>query len=120
MGFLKSLLLIKPRANRSRIAVRTAAVIDHVIYDVGIDALVNGSLSLDRKFRPRFTCRRPVLGSEIIATVAIGELDEGARLRSLNTWTSLDASALGVHTGSLVYAVMREFTSQSPAFRSLR
>jgi hypothetical protein len=119
MRLLTSLFARKLEKNQNQIAGRTAAVIDHVIYDVGIDRLVNGSLSLDKKFRLRFTGERPSIGREIIAAVAISELEEAAVFRGLGATGLPDASTLGVHTGCLVYAVMREFKSQSSAFRSL-
>jgi hypothetical protein len=119
MRLLRRLFGKRQRKNQREIAGRAVAVIGHVIYDVGIDTLVNGSLLLDKRFRLRFIGGRPPIGREIIAAVAIGELAEADVFRTLGRAIDLDASRLGTHTECLAFAVMREFKSQSPALRSL-
>ena len=119
MSLMTWLFARKRRKNQEVIASRTAAVIDHVIYDVGIDALVNGTLLLDKRFRPRFIGGRTAVRKGIIASVAVSELAEAEVFRTLGYSVALDASTLNVHTGCLVFAVMREFKAQSPVFRSL-
>jgi hypothetical protein len=119
MSLLTSLFARTRRKNQQTIAARTAAVIDHVIYDVGIDALVNGTLLLDKRMRPRFIGSRSVAGTDVIAAVAVRELAEAEVFRTLGYAIALDRSTLNVHTGCLVFAVMREFKAQSPVFRSL-
>ncbi len=119
MGFLTSLFARKRQRNQTFIAGRAAEVIDHVIYDVGIDTLVNGTLLLDARYRLRFVGGKPPGGKGILAAVTVSDLAEAEVFRTLGHSVALDASTLNVHTGCLVYAVMREFKAQSLAVRSL-
>jgi hypothetical protein len=119
MSLMTWLFARKRRKNQQVIATRAAAVIDHVIYDVGIDTLVNGTLLLDKRFRLRFVGARTAVPKGMLASVAVRELAEAEVFRTLGRSVGLDATTLTAHTDCLVYAVMREFKAQSPAFRSL-
>lgn len=119
MGFLNWLFARKRTRNQMVIAGRAAAVIDHVIYDVGIDTLVNGTLLLDKRYRLRFIGGKPLSRKGILAIVTVSDLAEAEVFRTLGHAVALDVSTLNVHTDCLVYAVMREFKVQSLAFRSL-
>ena len=119
MSLMTWLFARKRKRNQSFIADRAAEVIDHVIYDVGIDTLVNGTLLLDKRYRLRFIGGKPRTRKGILAAVTVSDLAESDIFRKLGHSVALDASTLNVHTGCLVYAVMREFKAQSQAFRSL-
>jgi len=119
MGLMTWLFARKRRRNQTFIAGRTAAVIDHVIYDVGIDTLVNGTLLLDKRYRLRFVGGKPIIRKGILAAVTVSDLAEAEVFRTLGHSVALDASTLNVHTDCLVFAIMREFKAQSLAVRSL-
>jgi hypothetical protein len=119
MRLFTSLFSRQPRKNQGQIAGRAAAVIDHVIYDVGIDALINGTFVLDKSFRLRFIGGRTVRGDDILATVLIGQLQEADIFRALGNSVAIDVTTLKTHIDCLVFGVMRELRVQSAALRAL-
>jgi hypothetical protein len=119
MALLKRLFAPGRNTNQQQVAGRAAHIIDHVIFDVGIDSLVLGKILLDKKFRPRFYGGGQVPAHRAIAAVAVGQLAEAAWLRSQAKHAWRDPAALRQHTGCLVQALIREFKAQSPAFRAL-
>lgn len=129
MASLKGLLTRRRRSNQQQTAGRAAEVIEKVIFDVGVDTLINGTLLLDRRFQPRFVGLMPVQRRGVIAAVAVGQVPEaallrahvGAALRGPAAPPSLMPGrlALAVPVSGLVDGLMREFKAQSPAFRAL-
>lgn len=129
MALLQRLLERRRPRNQQQIAGRAAEVIEKVIFDVGVDTLVNGTLLLDRRFRPRFVGLMPVPCSGVIAAVAVGQVPEAALLRAqlgaaLHDSAAPDAIVPGrlaqaLSVSGLVDGLMREFKAQSPAFRAL-
>jgi hypothetical protein len=129
MALLKRLLArLRPR-NQQQIAGRAAQVIEKVIFDVGIDTLVNGTLLLDRHFRPRFVGLMALPRAGIIASVTVGQVPEAALFRAQVGAALHDPAAPGcllpgrlaltLPVSGLVNGLMREFKAQSPAFRAL-
>ena len=119
MRLLTSLFSRQPRKNQGQIAGRAAAVIDHVIYDVGIDALIGGTFVLDKSFRLRFIGGRTARGDDILATVLVGQLEEAEIFRALGNSVTIDVTTLKTHISCLVFGVMRELRAQSAALRAL-
>jgi hypothetical protein len=129
MALLKRLLARRRPRNQQQIAGRAAEVIEKVIFDVGVDTLVNGTLLLDRRFRPRFVGLMPVPRSGVIAVVALTQVPEAALLRAQVGATLggpmapgcivAGRRALALPLNGLVDGLMREFKAQSPAFRAL-
>jgi hypothetical protein len=131
MALLKLLLARRRPRNQQQIAGRAAEVIEKVIFDVGVDALVNGTLLLDRRFRPRFVGLMPVPRRGVIAAVNLKQVPEaalfhaqvGAALRGPAASGCIVpgrlALALASPVSGLVDGLMREFKAQSPAFRAL-
>ncbi len=120
MALLKRLFAPARHRNQQEVACRAAAVIDHVIFDVGIDNFVNGTLLLDRRLRVRFFGGgKPVPEPDIIARVAVGELAEARVFRAMVDEAALDPATLNLHTGRIVSALMRELCEQSEALRAL-
>lgn len=111
MALLQRLLARGRPRSQQQTAGRAAEVIEKVIFDVGVEALVNGTLLLDRRFRPRFVGLMPVTRSGVIAAVSLAQVPEAALLRAQ------PGAALPV--SGLVDGLMREFKAQSPAFRAL-
>lgn len=118
MALLSQLFSRKPKY-QSLVAERAVAVIDHVIYDVGVDALVSGTFILDKKFRLRFIGAPILVGSNVHAAVKVSEIAEAALFRRLDDGDPLDISALKQHGVALAQALVRELGTRSPAFRAL-
>ena len=129
MALLKRLLACRRARNQLQIAGRAAQVIEKVIFDVGVDTFVNGTLLLDRRFRPRFVGLMALPRSGVIASVAVGHVPEVALFRAQVGAALRDAAppggvlsgrvALDLPVSGLVTGLMREFKAQSPAFRAL-
>jgi hypothetical protein len=129
MASLKRLLERRRPSNQQQTAGRAAEVIEKVIFDVGVDTLVNGTLLLDRRFQPRFVGLTPVPRKGVIAAVTVGQVPEAALLRAqVGAALRTSAAPACIHPGrmaltlpvrGLVDGLMREFKAQSPAFRAL-
>jgi hypothetical protein len=119
MAFMAGWFASRRARNQHQIACRAAQVIGHVIFDVGIDSFVSGTLLLDKKFRLRFLAGTPPVASGVIASVAVAQLAEARALRELVDEVVRDSTVLDLHTGCLVRGLMRELNAQSPAVRAL-
>lgn len=118
MALLSQLFSRKPKY-QSLVAERAIAVIDHVIYDVGVDALVAGTFVLDKKFRLRFVGAPIRVGSNVHAAVKISEIAEAELFRSLGYDEPIATNVLKAHGVTLARAVVRELGTRSPAFGAL-
>jgi hypothetical protein len=119
MALWTGLFASRCRKDQQQIAARVAQVIEHVLFDVGVDRFVNGTLLLDRKFRLRFFGSTPTPGPDVIAQLAVRQLPEARAFRELVDDVMLDSATLDLHSTSLVRAVMLELKAQSPALRAL-
>jgi hypothetical protein len=115
MGLAVRLFGARGLHSQQAVAERAAQVIHQVIFDLGVDRLVQGTVQLDASLRPHFYGSEPRTGKRAQASVALAGLAEAAVLR--------DAAGNDVgrapHTSALVAALLREFHTQSPRFRSL-
>ena len=118
MALLSQLFSRKPKY-QSLVAERAVAVIDHVIYDVGVDALVGGTFVLDKKFRLRFVGAPIRVGSNVHAAVKVSEIAEAELFRRLGYEQPVETTTLKAHGAVLAQAVVREFSMRSPAFGAL-
>src|SRR3954454_14062366 len=119
MGFMTGLFASRRKKDQQQVAARATQVIEHGLFDVGVDRFVNGTLLLDRKFRLRFFGSTPTPGPEVIALVRVRQLAEARALRELVDDVMLDNATLDLHSGSLVRALMHELKAQSAALRAL-
>jgi hypothetical protein len=119
MGILKTLFARRRKISQAQVVRRAAAVIDHVIFDVGIDTLVGGTFVLDKTFRLRFVGLPMGRWRGVIASVPVGEIAEADLLRQLGATAPLDMAVLKAHSACLAHAVVRELGSRSPALRAL-
>lgn len=120
MGLLKNLFKRTPKiACQAHVTRRAAAVIDRVIYDVGIDTLVAGTFTLDRRFHLRFIGVPARRWRGVIATVQVNDVAESDLFKELSKHSPVDMAEVKVHTASLAQALVRELRVQSKAFRSL-
>ncbi|WP_426197313.1 hypothetical protein [Massilia sp. DWR3-1-1] len=118
MALLSQLFSRKPKY-QSLVAERAVAVIDKVIYDVGVDALVGGTFVLDKKFRLRFVGAPTPVGPNVHAAVKVGEIAEAQLFRALGYDAPIESTILKAHGATLAQAVVRELGSRSPAFGAL-
>jgi hypothetical protein len=116
---LARLLAPRPRKNQQQIAGRAAEVIGHVLFDVGADRFVNGTMMLDKRFRLRFFGGTPRRSPDIIAAVMVGELAEARVLQTLVVDAVAARVPLDVHIGCVVRGLMRELNAQSAELRAL-
>ena len=107
------------RTGRDQVTQRAARVIDKAMFDVGIDNFVNGTVTLDKHFRPRFFSATAPRGAGV-ATVVLAQLDEARALLALACTFDIEARDRKERSAALLDGVIREFQSQSPAFRALR
>jgi hypothetical protein len=119
MAILARLFAVRHRKNQQQIAGRATDVIGHVLFDIGVDRLVNGTIMLDKRFRLRFFGGTPSRGPDIIATVALRELAEARVFHSLDVDTAVAGAPLEVHIGYVVRGLMRELNAQSAQLRAL-
>jgi hypothetical protein len=108
------------RLGREQVAQRAARVIDKAMFDVGIDNFLNGTVMLDEHFRPRFFSATALRRHPGVATVVLSQLDEALALHALACTFDVEARDRKERSAALLDGVIREFRSQSPAFRALR
>lgn len=118
MALMSQLFSRKPKY-QSLVAERAVAVIDKVIYDVGVDALVAGTFVLDKKFRLRFVGAPMSVGAAAHAAVKVSEIAEAALFKGLGYDEPIGATILKAHGAALARAVVRELGTRSPAFGAL-
>ena len=119
MGLLKRIFGRKHKVSQAHVMRRAAAVIDHVIFDVGIETLVGGTFMLDKTFRLRFSGVPFVRRRGVIASVQVRDMAEANLFRAIGMAALPDLAIVKAHSACLAQAVVRELGSQSPAFRAL-
>jgi hypothetical protein len=119
MRLLKRLLGRQPAISQAHVARRAVVVIDKVIFDVGVDALVGGAFVLDKTFRLRFIGIQQLRRRGIIASVQVSDVAESVLFRAVRGDAPLGAEVMKAHSACLAHAVVRELGSQSEAFRAL-
>ena len=107
------------RKNQEDIAGRAAEVIVHVLFDVGLDRFLAGTMLLDREFRLRFYAVAPQRSPAILASIAVSELDEAQAFRARVLEAGIDAPLLATHARIMADSVMQALRSQSPALCAL-
>jgi hypothetical protein len=117
MRILTRMVAIRRMHSRRQVGERAAQVIDRVIFDMGVDRLVQGTFRLDRHCRPRFSSAPVVPGRDGIA-VALAQLTECAALTAAAR-RDAGPQALRAHTEAVVAGLLREFEARCPRFRAL-
>ncbi|MCC2955267.1 hypothetical protein LK542_06520 [Massilia sp. IC2-477] len=107
------------RKNQEEIASRAAEVIAQVLFDVGLDRFLAGTVLLDRQFRLHFYAAPPVSSRSVLAAIAMHELDEARVFRSHVLGAGIDAPTLACHTRIMADGIMRELRARSPALCAL-
>lgn len=101
--------------SQQEVAERAARVIDHVIFDLGVDRLVQGTVALDARMRPHFFSAGPRAARDVLASVPLSRLAQACAFDA----RMARAGAPGEAVAALVEAVLREFRAQSPRFCAL-
>lgn len=118
MAWIAQLFIPRRRKNRRELAGRAAEVIQHVIFDVGIDRFLNGTLLVDRRYRLRFFGGN-VPGGGALAAVAVATLPRARALRAnaarLPPLACLPQGVLAL----LVEELMAALLAQSALLRAL-
>ncbi len=118
MGLLKRLFAPIP-TSQAHVVRRAEAVIDHVIFDVGIDTLVGGTFVLDKRFRLRFVSVPRARARGVLASVRVSQVAESDLLLQAGQAAPLDLALIRAHSACLAHAVVRELGAQAPALRAL-
>jgi hypothetical protein len=105
--------------SQAHVVIRATAVINHVIFDVGIDTLVAGTFVLDKRLRLRFVSMAPARPRGIVAALKVSQLEEAVLFRGLGIDDVLDMQVVRQHSASLARAVVRDLGAQSAALRAL-
>jgi hypothetical protein len=103
--------------SQRQVGERAAQVIERVIFDMGVDRLVQGSFGLDRHCRPHFSSARVRPGRDGVA-VALAQLAECTVLSAVAK-RNPDPAVLRLHTAAVVDGLLREFHARCPRFRAL-
>ena len=119
MYILKRLFAPTGMRSQRQVADRVVHVIERVIFDMGPDRLVQGTVQLDRRCRPRFIGSVTHVPERAQASVSLARLAESAALRSASAGQGADDLTLHAHTTALVAGLLREFHAQSARFRAL-
>ncbi|MGI4845650.1 MAG: hypothetical protein ACRYF7_20320 [Janthinobacterium lividum] len=107
------------RRNQEEIAGRAVEVIVHVLFDVGLDRFLAGTILLDRQFRLRFYALAPQPCPAILASIAVRELDEAQVFRAQVLEAGIDAPLLATHARRMADGIMGALRRQSPALCAL-
>lgn len=119
MVLIERLLALRRRKNQEEVAGRAAEVIAQVLFDVGVDRFLNGSMLLDRQFRLRFYAVLPPASDEMLAAIALCDLPEAQCMRSCMAGVAFDAAVVAYRTPGLAEGLMRELLVRSAALRAL-
>jgi hypothetical protein len=74
---------------------------------------------LSKDFKVSFRSGVPGIGGDIVAVVPVGELEEAAILKTLGELDGAAGLAAPMLIDQIVYAAMRQFSSQYPPFGQL-
>jgi hypothetical protein len=115
MRFMTRLFAPTVMHSQQEVAERAARVIDHVIFDLGVERLVQGTVALDARLRPHFFSAEPREVREVAACVPLARLAESGAFDP----RTVEAGTLREPVAALVEGLLREFRAQSPRFRAL-
>ena len=117
MAWIVQLFVPRRRKNRRELADRAGEVIRHVLFDVGVDRFLNGTLLVDRLYRVRFFSGNVPGGA--LAAVPVAALARARALRAnaarLPPPSGLPQAAVAL----LVEELMAALLAQSALLRAL-
>jgi hypothetical protein len=116
VAWFAQLLIPQRRKNLHGLEGRTAQVIAQVLFDIGVDRFLNGTMLVDRRLRVRFVSAAPD-GVAVHASVHPGALAQAQSLRGASAGMAGPPHARQVER--VVEALMAAFLAQSPVLRAL-
>ena len=118
MVLIERLLALRRRKNQEEVAGRAAEVIAHVLFDVGADRFLNGSLLVDRALRVRFVSCPSAIGA-VHAAVRADTLVHAQVLRGVHARGALASQPRQHQILRMVDELMPALLAQSAALRAL-
>ncbi len=107
------------RKDQEEIAGRAAEVIVKVLYDVGLDRFLAGTMLIDREFRLQFYAMPPQRSNAVLASIALHDVREAQAFRAHVLAAGIDAPALASHARIMADGIMRELRARSPELCAL-
>ena len=117
MGIMTRMFARRAMHSQREVRERVAQVVDRVIFDLGVDRFVQGTIRLDRRCRPRFSSAAPDPGRDDVA-VALAQLAECVALRAVAR-ADADPQVMHLYKAAVVDSLLREFRAGSARFRAL-
>lgn len=117
MAWIAQLFVPRRRKNRRELADRAGEVIRHVLFDVGVDRFLNGTLLVDRLYRVRFFSGNVPGGA--LATVPVAALSRARALGANAAQLPLLAGLPQAVVVLLVEELMTALLAQSALLRAL-
>jgi len=118
MALLLRLFGPRRRKTQEDVAGRAAEVVVQVLYDVGVDRFLDGSVLLDRRLRVVFYAVPPIDSPIFQGRVAVRDLQAACRFRDEVARLGFDA-ALDRHVPPMVDELMQALRERVPALRAL-
>jgi hypothetical protein len=116
MAVLARFFAARRKKSQQQIAARAAEVIERVLFDVGADHFVGGTLLLDKHFRLRFFGGTPLAGPDILVSIPVCELGQARALADAVGGADMPH---GVPVDGVVHDLMRELNARCPQVRAL-
>ena len=117
MGFMTRMFAGRTMHSQRDVRARVAQVIDRVIFDMGVDRLVQGTIRLDRHCRPRFSSAALDPGRDGVS-VTLARLPECVALGAVAR-ADVDPQVMRLYMAAVVDSLLREFRAGSARFRAL-
>lgn len=118
MAWIVQLLIPRRRKNRQELAGRAAEVIAKVLFDIGIDRFLQGTLLVDRALRVRFVSCPSAIGA-VHAAVRADTLVHAQVLRGVHARGVLASQPRQHQILRMVDELMPALLAQSAALRAL-
>lgn len=118
MAWIVQLFFPRRRRNQHELAGRAAEVVSRVLFDIGVDRFLNGTMLVDQQLRVRFVSCGVAVGS-VHAAVRTDTLAQARVLRASDGSLALAAQALQQQIARVVEELMAALLSQSATLRAL-
>lgn len=118
MAWIAQLLIPRRRKNRRELADRAAEVIRQVLFDMGIERFLHGTMLVDRQYRVRFVSGK-LAGGVALAAVPVAMLARAHALQAAVPQLPALAAFHQHDVGLLVEELMAALLAQSAPLRAL-
>ncbi len=118
MAWIAQLLIPRRRKNRRELADRAGEVVRHVLFDMGIERFLHGTMLVDRQYRMRFVSGK-LPGGVALAAVPVATLARAHALQAAVPQLPALAAFHQHDVGLLVEELMAALLAQSAPLRAL-